>query len=219
MRPLTNKTIVCFGDSNTWGYNAETDARFDEATRWTGLLAAELGSSCRIIEEGLSGRTSVSEDPLFEGLSGLSYLCPCLMSHSPLDLVVIMLGTNDTKARFHLTSYNIAQGIVRLAKKARATASGIDGHSPEVLVIAPPPIGEKYVDTPIGKSMGIQCSQKSLELAEHLNDLLKGTDIHFADSKAEVVMNEIDYMHLDQDGHRQMAAFVRGQITSILNER
>ncbi|WP_216624798.1 GDSL-type esterase/lipase family protein [Paenibacillus foliorum] len=106
------KTIVCFGDSNTWGYDAETDLRFDEETRWTGLLASHLGSQYSVIEEGLSGRTSVCEDPLFEGLSGLSYLYPCLMSHSPLDLIVIMLGTNDTKDRFGLTSYNIAQGIV-----------------------------------------------------------------------------------------------------------
>lgn len=213
------KTIVCFGDSNTWGYNAETEVRFDEETRWTGLLAADLGSSYRVVEEGLSGRTSVSEDPLFEGLSGLSYLYPCLMSHSPLDLVVIMLGTNDTKDRFGLTSYNIAQGIVRLARKARGTASGIGGQPPEVLVIAPPPIGEKYIDTPIGKPMGSQCSIKSAELAKHLESLLKGTDIHFADSGAHVSMNKIDYMHLDADEHKKMAKFVRDQVIKILNER
>jgi lysophospholipase L1-like esterase len=216
---LTKKTVLCFGDSNTWGYDAETDLRFDEETRWTGLLASYLGSPYRVVEEGLSGRTSVCEDPLFEGLSGLSYLYPCLMSHSPLDLVVIMLGTNDTKDRFGLTSYNIAQGIVRLARKARGTASGIGGQTPEVLVIAPPPIGEKYIDTSIGKSMGSQCSTKSLELAEHLESLLKGTDIHFADSKSHVSMNEIDYMHLDTDEHRKMAKFVWGQVTSILKER
>ncbi|NHN32091.1 SGNH/GDSL hydrolase family protein [Paenibacillus agricola] len=213
------KTIVCFGDSNTWGYDAETNLRFDEDTRWTSLLASHLGSPYRVIEEGLSGRTSVCDDPLTEGLSGLSYLYPCLMSHSPLHLVVIMLGTNDTKERFGLTSYNIAQGIVRLAKKARGTASGISGQAPEVLVIAPPPIGEKYIDTPIGKPMGSQCSAKSLELAEHLENLLKGTGIYFADSKSYVSMNEIDYMHLNLDGHQKMANFMRGQITSILNER
>ncbi|SFL98542.1 hypothetical protein SAMN03159341_11382 [Paenibacillus sp. 1_12] len=67
--------------------------------------------------------------------------------------------------------------------------------------------------------MGDQCSEKSWELGEHLNNLLKGTDIHFADAKADVVMNEIDYMHLDTDGHRKMARFVWGQVISILNER
>lgn len=212
------KTIVCFGDSNTWGYNAETNARFDEETRWTSGLASYLGSSYTVISEGLSGRTSVCEDPLFEGLSGLSYLYPCLMSHSPLDLVVIMLGTNDTKARFGLTSYNIAQGIVRLAKKAKSMESGVGDQPPEVLVVAPPPIGEKYMYTPIGKSMGKQCSGKSMELAEHLESLLIGTGIHFTDSKNEVAMNEIDYMHLDADGHRKMANFMQRQVTTILNK-
>jgi len=211
------KTIVCFGDSNTWGYNAETDARFDESTRWTGLLDTNLGNSYRVIEEGLCGRTSVCEDPLFEGLSGLSYIYPCLMSHLPLDLVVIMVGTNDTKDRFGMTSYNIAQGIVRLALKARGSASGIDGKGPEVLVIAPPPIGEKYIHTSIGRPMGIHCSEKSMELSEHLTTLLKGTDIHFVDSREHVGMNEIDYMHLDSEGHRQMAELVLQHVRRIAN--
>lgn len=214
---MKKKTIVCFGDSNTWGYNAESDVRFDDASRWTSLLDLDLGNSYRVIEEGLPGRTSVCEDPLFEGLNGLSYLYPCLMSHSPIDLVVIMLGTNDTKERFGMTSYNIAQGIVRLALKARASASGIKGKAPEVLVIAPPPIGEKYINTPIGKPMGKHCSEKSMELSEHLATLLKGTDIHFVDSKEHVVMNEIDYMHLDADGHRLMAELVLSHVIRILH--
>ncbi|MBW7477184.1 SGNH/GDSL hydrolase family protein [Paenibacillus oenotherae] len=216
---MRRKTIVCFGDSNTWGYDASTGTRFDEDTRWTGLLAASLGSDYRVVEEGLSGRTSVCDDPLFEGLSGLSYLYPCLLSHSPLNLVIIMLGTNDTKERFGLTSYNIAQGIVRLARKARESAAGIGGQAPEVLVVSPPAIGGKYVHTSIGKPMGSQCSGKSLELADHLESLIAGTDIHFADAKLHVSMNEIDYMHLDAGGHRLMAEFMRGQVTSILNGR
>lgn len=211
------KTIVCFGDSNTWGYNADSDGRFDDTARWTSLLDGELGSSYRVIEEGLPGRTSVCEDPLFEGLNGLSYLYPCLMSHSPLDMVVIMLGTNDTKDRFGMTSYNIAQGIVRLALKARTSASGMEGKAPEVLVIAPPPIGEKYINSPIGKAMGKHCSEKSMELSEHLETLLKRTDIHFVDSKDHVVMNEIDYMHLDAKGHRLMAELIVSHITRILH--
>lgn len=208
---------MCFGDSNTWGYNAETDQRFDDEIRWTSLLHKELGDSYRVVEEGLPGRTSVSEDPLFEGLSGLSYIYPCLMSHSPLDLVVIMLGTNDTKERFGLTSYNIAQGIVRLALKARGIGTGPQGKAPEILVIAPPPIGESYKDTSIGKAMGVRCSEKSAELFEHLAGLLTGTDIHFIDASESVSMNEIDFMHLDEQGHRKLADLVQYHARRILN--
>lgn len=211
------RTIVCFGDSNTWGYNAETDQRLNDQIRWTGLLQSELGNTYRVIEEGLPGRTSVSEDPLFEGLSGISYLYPCLMSHAPIDLVVIMLGTNDTKERFALTSYNIAQGIVRLALKARASGAGPAGKAPEVLVIAPPPIGAEYIHTPIGKPMGSNCSEKSKELSQHLEALLSGIDIHFMDSREYVSMNEIDYMHLDIQGHRNMADLVQDHVKRILN--
>lgn len=208
---------MCFGDSNTWGYNAETGQRYAEGIRWTSLLDEKLGDSCRIIEEGLPGRTSVVEDPLFEGLSGLSYIFPCLMSHSPVDLVVIMLGTNDTKERFSLTSYNIAQGIVRLALKAKGSGSGPEGGTPEILVVAPPPIGENYIDSSIGKAMGTGCSEKSGDLPEHLAALLSGTGIHFIDSREYVSMNEIDFMHLDEEGHRKLAEFVQYHARRILN--
>ncbi len=93
------KHIVCFGDSNTHGYCAETDGRFDEGHRWTRLLQKSLGEGFLIIEEGLSGRTTCFQDPIHEGLSGIEYMYPCLMSHEPVDLLVVMLGTNDTKER------------------------------------------------------------------------------------------------------------------------
>ena len=94
------KHIVCFGDSNTHGYCAMNDGRFDENERWTCFLQKNLGEDYLVLEEGLSGRTTCFNDPLFEGLSGLDYIYPCLMSHEPVDLLVIMLGTNDTKERF-----------------------------------------------------------------------------------------------------------------------
>lgn len=113
------KRIVCYGDSNTWGYDAVTDGRFPEEVRWTGKLQELLGEEYCIIEEGLCGRTTVFEDPLNEGLNGLTYLYPCLMSHGPLDLLVIMLGTNDSKERFSATPKNIADGMKRLVKKQK----------------------------------------------------------------------------------------------------
>ena len=94
------KTIVCFGDSNTHGYCSETGGRFDDTQRYPCLLEKYLGEGYIVREEGLSGRTTVFEDPLFEGLSGLSAIFSCLMSHEPVDLLIIMLGTNDTKERF-----------------------------------------------------------------------------------------------------------------------
>ncbi|MET3697869.1 lysophospholipase L1-like esterase [Bacillus oleivorans] len=210
------KRILCFGDSNTWGYDARTGERFPEEVRWTGRLAALLGDSFQIIEEGLSGRTSVVDDPLFEGLNGLTYIHPCLMSHAPLELVIIMLGTNDTKERFTLTSYNIAQGITRLALKAKHTPSGEKGTFPKVLVIAPPPIGKEYINTPVGKSMGRECDVKSEELPKILKEILETEEINFLDTTWIVPMNEIDFMHLDEEGHELLSKLVFNKIKEIL---
>ncbi|WP_423801057.1 GDSL-type esterase/lipase family protein [Neobacillus sp. SAB-20_R2A] len=206
------RRIVCFGDSNTWGYNAKTLERFPEGIRWTSILAEFLGEEFQVVEEGLSGRTAVVDDPLFEGLSGLAYIHPCLMSHAPLELIIIMIGTNDTKERFHLTSYNIAQGIARLSYKAKNTPAGVNGAFPKVLVIAPPPIGEEYYETEVGKSMGKACDIKSSELSTHLNELMHIQKTEFLDTKGIVSMNQIDFMHLDEEGHRLLAELVFNKI-------
>ncbi|MCH6265556.1 SGNH/GDSL hydrolase family protein [Neobacillus citreus] len=206
------RRIVCFGDSNTWGYDVKTLGRFPEGIRWTSILADLLGEEFQVVEEGLSGRTSVVDDPLFEGLNGYSYIHPCLMSHSPLELVIIMLGTNDTKERFHLTSYNIAQGIARLSQKAKSTPAGVKGAFPEVLVIAPPPIGKEYYETEVGKSMGKGCDTKSTELSAHLEELMRIQKTEFLDTKGIVPMNHIDFMHLDEEGHRLLAKLVFNKV-------
>ncbi|WP_404456611.1 GDSL-type esterase/lipase family protein [Oceanobacillus kapialis] len=211
------KRIVCFGDSNTWGLNAEDLSRFSEEVRWPCLFQSWLGEDFQVVEEGLVGRTSVMDDPLFEGLNGLNYIVPCLKSHAPLELVIIMLGTNDTKERFGLTAHNIAQGIVRLAQKAKSIENGRGGISHKVLIVAPTLIGPKYFDTNIKFSMGENCDLKSKELPGHLKHLLMDTDIEFLDASESVSVNEIDYMHLDERGHRQMAEIILKKVKEVIH--
>ncbi len=113
------KRILCFGDSNTWGYMT-SGGRFDEETRWPMRLGKLLGPEYTVIEEGFNGRTCVFDDPIEGGYkSGLTYLPPCVMSHSPLDLVILMLGTNDLKKRFGMTAFTIGGGVTALVKAAR----------------------------------------------------------------------------------------------------
>lgn len=95
------KRILCFGDSNTYGYiPGGNGRRYGPDVRWTGLLSAWLKPECLIIEEGLPGRTTVFEDPILPGRKGSDYFYPCLWSHAPLDMLLLMLGTNDCKMRF-----------------------------------------------------------------------------------------------------------------------
>lgn len=103
------KTIVCYGDSNTYGYNPENGFRYEYEERWTTILQKELKDSAIVIPEGLNGRTTSFEDELRPGRNGATYLDPCLHSHGPIDLVVLMLGTNDLKIRFQATPTDIGK--------------------------------------------------------------------------------------------------------------
>lgn len=113
------KNILCFGDSNTFGYDILKDSRFPWGVRWTSILQEKLGSDYRIIEEGMGGRTTVWDDPIENLQSGKTYLLSCLESHWPLDLVIIMLGTNDLKTRYALNAHDIAAGVETLAVMTR----------------------------------------------------------------------------------------------------
>ena len=103
------KEVLCYGDSNTWGYNPKTKQRYDRNTRWPCVLQRELGEEFLVIPEGQNGRTTVWDDPVEGQKNGMTYLLPCLESHKPLDLVIITLGTNDLKHRFSVTAYDIAR--------------------------------------------------------------------------------------------------------------
>ena len=112
--------IVCLGDSNTHGYSPDAPLfRFNEEERWTCLLQQSLGPDYLVLEEGLPGRTTVFEDPVEEGMPALPYLYPCLKSHAPVDLLIIMLGTNDTKERLSANACAIGKGLTRLVRKAQ----------------------------------------------------------------------------------------------------
>ena len=143
------RTIVCFGDSNTHGANPSghgTDpdgpARLPRDVRWPRVMEAALGEDYEIIEEGLNGRCTVWDTPIEPGRNGLTYLAPCLRSHAPVDLVIIMLGTNDLKRIYGNTAAEIACGAARLVDEARGTLTGPDGAPPEVLLMSPAPLGE-----------------------------------------------------------------------------
>ena len=149
---ITERRILVFGDSNTYGYDPERDGRYGETERYPCRIQALLGPGWTVIEEGLPGRTAVFDDPVTEGLCGLSYLTPCMMSHAPLDTLVVMLGTNDTKERFGCNAYLIAQGIGRLLKKAADTDAWRD--KPDILAVCPAPIVPAYESLVFRNALG-----------------------------------------------------------------
>ncbi len=206
------KQILCFGDSNTHGYCADSSdcqypqwGRFSQTERWTCLLQEKLGEEYHILEEGLNGRTTVFPDPLDEGLRGIDYLLPCMKSHKPIDLLIVMLGTNDCKERFSASAYCISQGMERLLTAAKQSQFWRDGQE-NILLLAPPPIRETIVHTPFVGTMGKDCVEKSQELGKHYQELAKTQHCHFFDTATlGELFNSIDCMHLTKEAHGKLA--------------
>ena len=192
--------ILCFGDSNTWGYKPDKSGRYDENIRWTGLLQKKLGSGYHIIEEGLCGRTTVFQDELREGRRGLDLIGVTVEMHNPIDLMIIMLGTNDTKERFNASPACIGIGMERLALKAETVAAWRAGR-PNLLIVAPPHIGAGHNDP----AMGASCHATSMGVAEEYRKKCAAHGWAFFDAEGVAEFNTVDYMHLSCRGHRQLA--------------
>lgn len=216
------KHIVCFGDSNTHGYCAEPwdcadhGERFNEEERWTCLLAKQLGEEYLVLEEGLGGRTTVFRDPLTEGLSGLDAIFPALMSHKPVDLLIVMLGTNDTKERFGVSAECIGVGMERLIAKANTVECWANG-KPNILLIAPPHILDGLYDGPFGGIMGAGCPQKSWELSKFYRAVAQRRGCAFLDAEEVAEFNRTDCMHLTRNGHAALAQKLAELVPQLVN--
>ena len=216
------KHIVCFGDSNTHGYCADpSDSagggfRYQEDERWTGLLQRLLGDGVLVIEEGLSGRTTVYSDPTEEGLNGLDYLAPCLMSHQPVDLLVVMLGTNDTKSCFGASAERIARGMERLLRRALSTPCWGEGGC-RILLAAPAPFGEEVERSPlVGPIMGPGSAEKSRALPPLYQALAHRLGCFFFDASPYAEYNPVDHMHLTRAAHARLARALADTVTGLV---
>lgn len=215
------KHIVCLGDSNTHGYCADPSDcadggnRFNENERWTCLLQQYLGDDYLVLEEGLSGRTTVFPDPLHESMPALDVVYPILMSHEPVDLLIIMLGTNDTKERLGANAACIALGMDRLLGKCRDVPCW-NGRLPNILVICPPHIGEGMETSPAAIAMGSGCAAKSRELSNYLEPIVFEQGWAYLDAQEITEFNKIDYMHLTRKGHRLLAAHLAEIVPTLL---
>jgi lysophospholipase L1-like esterase len=207
------KTVLCYGDSNTHGSDPAGGARFAEDVRWPGVLRDRLGEGYRVIEEGLPGRTTVRDDPV-EGTdrNGRAYLSACLQSHAPLDLVLIMLGTNDLKRRFDASAADIAQGAASLAPLAVLSGAGPGGGPPEVVLISPPPVAR--LTGFAGLFEGAQ--EKSRRFAQEYRNFAELYGLRYFDAGSVAASSDLDGIHLEASEHRKLgealAAVVREAI-------
>ena len=202
--------ILCFGDSNTYGYRPDGSGRFDADTRWTGLLQKKLGTNDRIIEEGLCGRTTVFSDELREGRRGLDTIGILLESHAPVDLLILMLGTNDCKTRYNASAGTIAKGHEQVITKAQKSSS----HPFHLFVISPillaPGVGDPGFDPEFKKGSELV----SQNLATEYKKIAVRYHADFLDAASVANASETDRQHLDALGHRLLAEAIYKKITT-----
>ena len=207
------KVILCYGDSNTWGSDPLTQERFSPQVRWTGVLAHLLGEGYQVIEEGLSGRTTVWDDPV-EGLhkNGKVYLLPCLESHQPIDLVLLMLGTNDLKMRFSVPATDIAASVGVLVDVIQKSATGVGGAAPRVLLIAPPPVGKlsEFAE------MFSDAEVKSHKLSEYYRAVATQYGCDFLNAGDFIVSSDTDGIHFEANQHQKLGEAVALRVRQIL---
>lgn len=199
------KHILCYGDSNTHGF-IPWGGRYDDKTRWTCLLADLLGPEYRIIDEGLNGRTSSFDDPLESYRNGLSYLVPCLQTHLPVDLTILMLGSNDLKQRFSPTAEKIADSLYRLAQITQEMTQA------PVLLVSPILLGPQIV----GPTFSEDSLAVSRELAPALKAKADKLGIHFMNAADYANPSPSDGLHLSPDGHKALADAFYQKILEIL---
>ncbi len=211
------KSILCYGDSNTWGaipkrQEVEDTRRYSAAERWPGVLRDRLGAGFVVAEEGLNGRTTALDDP-YEGAhkNGLFYLLPCLETHQPIDLVVVMLGTNDLKHRFGLSAYDIACGAAALLDLILSRPCGRQAEPPRALLICPAPLArlDRLAD------MFANAGPKSQDLQTHYREAAERRGVFFLNAGDHIHSSDIDGIHLDADQHVLLGEAVAVKIKEI----
>jgi lysophospholipase L1-like esterase len=201
-------TLLCYGDSNTWGATPGTGERYPRDVRWPGALQIELGPEFIVIEEGLNGRTTVWDDPIEGHKNGRTYLMPCLQSHQPLDLITLMLGTNDLKLRFSVSARDIAKGIGVLLNDIQNSGAGPNGTAPPVLLIAPPPL-KPLTDKADSFEGG---EGKSKQLADYYAAVAVEWGADFLDAGKVIESSATDGLHFEPEAHRKLAFEIAGLI-------
>ncbi len=211
--------VLCFGDSNTWGAvpvkTYGVNLRYQLEARWPSVMQKALGAHWHVIAEGLPARTTVLADAVGgEHFAGLGYLKPCMLSHTPINWLVVMLGTNDLKRQFDLEPQDVAEGLDRVLIEAKGVAD-LTGDALKTLVVCPPPLTE----TGVFATMFRGASDKSRNLAGPLEVVARKRKAAFLDAGKIIVSSKTDGIHLEPDQHDLLGKAVAAALTRLEAER
>ncbi len=190
------RTVLCYGDSLTWGYDAAGPGRHAPEDRWPNVLQAALGADVAVIAEGLNGRTTAFDDHLGSADRNGARILPVLLTtHSPIDLVILMLGSNDMKPWVSGRAISAKQGIGRLVDIIREHVYPLNEDAPDILIVAPPPLVE--TGDPDFAAMFEGGIEQSHMLASLYSDLADQISCGFFDAGSAAQTTPLDGVHLD----------------------
>ena len=198
------KTILCIGDSNTYGLNPANWERFGYGIRWTSLLADKLRPlNVDIIEEGLCGRTSIYEDPVRPHRALIKNLDLILETHAPVDYVVLMLGTNDCKSAFHASASEITTGVSSLLDVLERFVP-----ASHILLLSPIHLGSRVFEDGFDPEFNRHSVHVSQELASCYRELAQSRGTFFQDASRVAAPSTLDQEHMDASGHAALADLI-----------
>lgn len=213
-----SRTVVCYGDSNTWGYTPGSGVRFDEKTRWTGRLQTLLGKEYRVAECGMNARTTSFDDPFRDYLNGRHGLVHCMVAAKPVDLLIISLGTNDLK---YGTVYRSAKGLDALLDVAVHANTYMPGSSPvyrdepRILVISPIALHQELDRKFPGHEMNGKLDD-SRKFAAVYREVCQKWQVYFLDAAQTASASEIDCVHMDAVSHAALTEEVYHAVQKIM---
>lgn len=205
--------ILCIGDSNTWGYNPENGWRHEN--RWTKVLQ-KLMPENEIVEEGMNGRTLLSVDPFIKERCGIAGLKMLLMSHKPIDLVVVMLGTNELKNSFGCSAEFVAKGIEEFIKIIKDETLWDRFRVPKLLVVSPVLIREELiVNGDVFGGYDEKSVRESQRMARAIESVCQKYNVDFMNAADYAVASLVDNLHMDEENHEKLAAALCEKIREI----
>ncbi len=212
-------SVVCFGDSLTWGFVPGEKSRYGHDVRWTRLLQKELGPEFYVIEEGVNGRTTVFEDPARGDKNGLEHLATIRKAHMPIDILIIMLGTNDLQDRFQMSADAIGLAMGRFLFAATQPTDDVEGRAPKVLLMAPPPLGDFTGKEYAGLFSNAHGSAQSKLLAGVYEQLAQKYGVAFFDTGSVVTVSAVDAVHLEAEPQKGLAKAIADQVLELANQK
>ena len=212
-RKIIMKTILCYGDSNTYGYNPHNNGRYVKELRWTTILAKLLGEDYDVIAEGLNGRTTAYNREGEDVKNGLVHYRTIYGSHRPVDIIIFMLGTNDCNEDVDISVDKIVEGMEKLIVIAKEIAIEIQGYLPKIILIVPPIIGSDYQKS-VNYRLDNDSSIKSKQLAKPYELLADMHECIFLDASNLKVGDE-DFKHLVEESHVKLANMLYEIIVNI----